>query len=60
MTMSMTVEAGASETYSHSVLPTMSGENLRLIYYVYLGEAPSEPSTESAHRHVHIWVDVPV
>lgn len=60
MTTSMTVEAGASETYSHSVLPTMSGENLRLIYYVYIGEAPSEPNTESAHRHVHIWVDVPV
>ncbi|ELZ31349.1 hypothetical protein C474_08607 [Halogeometricum pallidum JCM 14848] len=42
----------------HQVSPTMTGENLRLIYYLYKGDAPATPSEESAYREVHLWVNV--
>ncbi|MDS0295324.1 DUF1616 domain-containing protein [Halogeometricum luteum] len=42
----------------HQVAPTMTGENLRLIYYLYKGDAPATPSEESAYREVHLWVNV--
>lgn len=49
--------AGETWTYRHRVRPAISGEDLRLIYYVYRGDAPENPDTESAYRHVNIWVD---
>ncbi|MDS0300259.1 DUF1616 domain-containing protein [Halogeometricum sp. S1BR25-6] len=42
----------------HQVAPSMTGENLRLIYYLYKGDAPATPSEESAYREVHLWVNV--
>jgi uncharacterized membrane protein len=50
---------GESWTRQHTVEPELSGEDLRLIYYVYKGETPGEPSTESADDYVAIWVNVP-
>ncbi|MEF8785651.1 MAG: DUF1616 domain-containing protein [Haloarculaceae archaeon] len=50
---------GESWTRQHTVEPELSGEDLRLIYYVYEGDTPSEPSTESADEYVAVWVDVP-
>lgn len=50
---------GETWTREHTVTPEMAGEDLRLIYYVYKGEPPAEPSTETAYRHLSIWVDVP-
>lgn len=52
------IPAGGTWTDRHHVRPVMSGEDRRLIYYVYKGEAPETPNTESAYRHVNIWVDV--
>lgn len=55
-----TVASGSAVTLDHTVEPSTSGEDLRLIYYVYQGEeAPEEPTEESAYRTVHVWVDVP-
>lgn len=54
-----TLENGETWTNRHSVTPTMSGEDLRLAYYVYRGEAPATATAESAARRLHIWVDVP-
>ncbi len=55
-----TVAAGSEVTLDHTVEPSTSGEDLRLIYYVYQGEeAPEEPTEQSAYRTVHVWVDVP-
>lgn len=56
---STTLDSGASWTRSHTVAPAIGGENLRLVYYVYRGEAPESPTVDSAYRHVHVWVDAP-
>ena len=42
----------------HTVEPTLTGERLRLIYLLYRGDAPATPSTETAYREVHLWVNV--
>ena len=56
---SPTVEAGQAWSQAHTVEPVLAGEDLRLVYYVYEGDAPATPSTETAYRHVHVWVDAP-
>jgi len=55
---STTVADGATWTHPHMVQPTVAGDDVRLIYYVYRGEAPSEPSVQSADRYVHVWLTV--
>lgn len=54
---SATVERGESWVRSNDVRPELSGEELRLIYHVYRGDAPAEPSTDTAYRYAHVWVD---
>lgn len=56
---STTIDDEASWTHPHVVQPGLAGDDVRLIYYVYRGEAPADPSIESAHRYVHVWLDVP-
>lgn len=53
-----TVAGGEAWTAQHSLTPTMTGEDLRLRYYVYRGEAPDDPSEETAYRTVSLWVTV--
>ena len=57
-TFTPTVGAGERWRTTHEVTPTMTGENLRLVYLVYEGEPPANPSADNAYRHVHVWVDV--
>lgn len=52
-----TVEAGDATAIEHSIETGMTGENLRVQYYLYRGEAPSDPSTESAYRTIHLSLD---
>ena len=52
------VEDGITAYVDHQVVPGIVGEDLRLSYYVYAGSAPDEPSSETADRHLYIWVDV--
>jgi len=54
-----TVKPGSMWQASHTVRPELSGEDLRLVYYLYRGEAPDDPSTRSAYRYVYIWIDAP-
>ncbi|QKY20485.1 DUF1616 domain-containing protein [Halolamina sp. CBA1230] len=42
----------------HNVTPTMTGEQLRLTYLLYKGEAPEDPTVENAYRELHLWVNV--
>jgi uncharacterized membrane protein len=42
----------------HSVTPRLTGDRVRLTYLLYRGDAPSDPSIETAYREVHLWVDV--
>ncbi|WP_435174334.1 DUF1616 domain-containing protein [Halorussus sp. AFM4] len=57
-TFTPTVGAGERWRTTHEVTPTMTGEDLRLVYLVYKGEPPANPSADNAYRHVHVWVDV--
>ena len=45
-------------TRQHTVAPTMTGERLRLVYLLYRGSAPANPTTENAYRETHLWVNV--
>ena len=52
------LEPGEREVHDHEFTPPLVGDDLRLSYYLYRGEAPDTPSTDDAYRHLHIWVDV--
>ncbi|MFD1514285.1 DUF1616 domain-containing protein [Halomarina rubra] len=54
---SRTVEDG-QWVEEHQVSPTATGENLRLTYVLYKGDAPVEPDLSSAYRSAYIWIDV--
>lgn len=49
-----------NETYheEHTVQPTQAGEDLRIKYLLYRGSPPTRPTTETAYRDLHLWVDV--
>ncbi|MXV61823.1 DUF1616 domain-containing protein [Natronorubrum sp. JWXQ-INN-674] len=44
--------------HSHDLEPTMTGENVRLVWLLYPDEVPAEPSMDSTEYYVHLWVDV--
>ena len=52
-----TVEPGETWYGTHEVAPDMAGEDLRLVYYLYRGEAPQDPTMASADEHLHLWID---
>ena len=53
---------GAGETWygPHDVSPDLVGEDLRLVYYFYRGDAPTDPSMATADDHLHLWIDVEI
>jgi len=53
-----TVEDGETWRTRHSFAPALTGEDLRLTYFLYEGDAPAEPSTETAYRSAYVWVTV--
>jgi uncharacterized membrane protein len=55
---SVSVDAGETTFERHEFTPGTAGEDLRLSYYVYVGDPPAEPSPENAYRHLFLWVDV--
>lgn len=44
----------------HEVTPgeIVQGENVRLVYLLYRGDAPADPTIESAYRHLHLWFEI--
>jgi uncharacterized membrane protein len=42
----------------YTLAPELTGENLRLSYYVYKGQAPASPNDDSAYRDLHLWITV--
>lgn len=54
----LTVEDGERAVYDHEIFPTLTGENLRISYYLYRGDAPDSPSADDSYRSLHVWVDV--
>jgi uncharacterized membrane protein len=53
-----TVAPGETWTQQHTVTPTIVGEDLRLRYYLYVGEPPEFVGPETAQDYLHVWVDV--
>lgn len=53
-----TVEAGATWRHHHVVDPPIAGDDLRLAYYLYEGEAPTDARADTAYRRLHLWIDV--
>jgi uncharacterized membrane protein len=42
----------------HAVTPTFGGNRLRLQYLLYRGQAPAEPTVDTAYRETHLWINV--
>lgn len=55
---SATVEPGNATVETYDVTPTTAGDDLALTFLLYEGDAPEDPTRQSAHRVVHIPVDV--
>ena len=55
--MQMTVQGGATTRQRHTVTPPITGETLRISYYIYRGDAPADADAESADEHLWITVD---
>ncbi|MFC6873698.1 DUF1616 domain-containing protein [Halobellus marinus] len=55
----VTVESGETVIQSHSVTRSMTGEDVRLRFFLYRGEPPTDlGGADTAYRSVHVWVDV--
>jgi uncharacterized membrane protein len=52
------VAAGESWRTRYVISPTMAGENLRLVFLLYQGDPPDNPTTSNADEHAQIWIDV--
>ncbi|MFW5919923.1 MAG: DUF1616 domain-containing protein [Halanaeroarchaeum sp.] len=57
---SETVAPGDHEIVDHEVESPLVGDDLRISYYLYRGDAPATPREETAYRHLRVWVDVGV
>jgi uncharacterized membrane protein len=55
-----TMRLASDETVreQYTLAPELTGENLRLSYYVYKGQAPASPNDDSAYRDLHLWITV--
>lgn len=41
-----------------TIEPSMTGERLRVVYLLYRGSSPADPSVDTAYRSVHLWITV--
>jgi len=55
----MGIEPNETKLRRHTVTPPLTGQRLRLMYLLYRGPAPQNPTIESAYRETHLWIDVP-
>lgn len=56
--LSTTIAHNETHHERHTLQPTRTGENLRVQYLLYQGEAPATPTAETAYRELHLWIDV--
>jgi uncharacterized membrane protein len=52
------VAAGQRSVYESRVSPTATGEDLRLVYLLYRGPVPDDPTRGNAYQSVHLGIDV--
>lgn len=53
-----TVAAGETRRVEREITPTQTGDSLPLRFLVYRGDAPKNPSPETAYRTAQLWVSV--
>lgn len=53
----LTVPPNATRYHSHTITPTLRGENLRLEYTLHRGDPPRRVTGGDAYRHLYIWVN---
>jgi len=58
MRTSRTVDAGETVRIKHDLQPSFAGDRLRVQYLLYVGDAPADPSAETAYRRVQLWITV--
>lgn len=54
-----TVDDGETWRERVGLRPALTGENLRVSFYLYSGDPPATPGADTAAEHLFIWVDVP-
>ena len=54
----MSVPANETRYTTYNATPTMSGENLRLVFLLYRSGVPADPTTANAYRELHLTVNV--
>lgn len=54
----MQVGQNETELREHTVEPTLLGTDLRLVYLLYQGDPPRNPSVDNAYRDVHLLINV--
>lgn len=54
----ITLAANRTWTDTYAITPTMQGDDLRLQFILYRGDAPEEVNRETAYRRLHLWIDV--
>ncbi|SNZ16929.1 Uncharacterized membrane protein [Natronoarchaeum philippinense] len=54
--LEMTAAPGSTARTPHTISPSLTGETLRINYYLYQGDAPDDADAESADQH--LWITV--
>ena len=58
LTLTQSVSAGETWNRPVTVTPDMTGREMRLTFLLYPGDAPGNPTVESADEHLFLWVNV--
>ncbi|XVH33562.1 DUF1616 domain-containing protein (plasmid) [Haloferacaceae archaeon DSL9] len=56
--MQTTVGADATWTNQHVLAPELVGDNVRINYYLFEGDAAPNPNPENAEEHLYIWTSI--
>lgn len=50
-----TVAPGGEARIGHDPNPAVSGDRTRVVYLLYQGDPPADPSTQNAYRYLQLW-----
>lgn len=56
--LTMDVAAGEIVRKRHTIRPSLRGENLRLSYYLFVGDGPTTLADSVPKHHLYLWIDV--
>jgi len=54
----ITIADNRERELTHGIEPPFTGERLRLVYYLYTGSGPADPSSREPYQELHLWVNV--